>query len=439
MVKTRKDLCAAALYATVKGCFIKKFSQVPSPDGKAKAKIPAGISIIDCLMSGVALFALKFPSLLQYDVKRRYPRIANNLKVLFGIQQTPCDTYMRERLDVVDPQSLRGAFKAIFADAQRGKALESYQYLDGKYLLSLDGTGHFCSGAIHCENCCVKESGNGQATYYHQMLAAVIVHPDQRQVIPLAPEPILKKHGATKNDCERNAAKRLLEDVRREHPRLDLIVVEDSLASNGPHIQELRKHKMSYILGVKPGDHTFLFDWVRGSDKQTHEKIDEGGTSHKYSFVNGVPLNDVHFNLQVNFLEYWETDKKGNQQHFTWITDIELKKSNVSAIMKGGRARWRIENNTFNTLKNQGYNFEHNFGHGYRNLCTVLGLLMMLAFLIDQVQELTCQVFKKVRKLTGSYSSLWENIRALFIYFELKSWADLMDRLIEANTPHNTS
>ena len=419
MVKTRKDLCAAALYATVKGCFIKKFSPIPSTSGKAKAKAPTGISIIDCLMSGIALFALKFPSLLQYDIKRRYPRIANNLKVLFGIQQTPCDTYMRERLDEIDPQSLRGAFKAIFSNAQRGKALEAYQYLNGKYLLSLDGTGHFCSGSIHCENCCVKESRNGQTTYYHQMLAAVIVHPDQRQVIPLAPEPILKKHGATKNDCERNAAKRLLEDVRREHPHLDLIVVEDSLASNGPHIQELRKHQMNYILGVKPGDHAFLFDWARDSDKQTHEKIDEKGTSHKYSFVNGVPLNDAHFDLKVNFLEYWETDKKGNQQHFTWITDIELKKSNVSAIMRGGRARWRIENNTFNTLKNQGYNFEHNFGHGYRNLCTVLGLLMMLAFLIDQVQELTCQVFKKARQLTGSYSSLWENIRSLFLSFSL--------------------
>jgi hypothetical protein len=247
-----------------------------------------------------------------------------------------------------------------------------------------------------------------------------------------------QKDGTKKNDCERNAAKRLLEDVRREHPHLGIIVVEDSLASNGPHIQELQKHEMSYILGVKPGDHAFLFDWVRHSDKQTYEEVDDEGTLHQYSFVNGVPLNDTHFDLEVNFLEYWETDKKGNKQHFTWVTDIELKKSNVSAIMKGGRARWHIENNTFNTLKNQGYNFEHNFGHGYQNLCTVLGLLMMLAFLIDQVQELTCRVFKKARQLTGSYSSLWENIRALFIYFDLESWNDLMDRLIEANTP-NTS
>ena len=123
MLKTRKELCAQGLYATVKGCFIKKFLQASCHDVKTKTKVKTqtGISIIDCLMSGVALFALKFPSLLQYDIKRRRPLVANNLKVLFGVQQTPCDTYMRERLDVIEPQSLRSAFKAIFAVAQRGK------------------------------------------------------------------------------------------------------------------------------------------------------------------------------------------------------------------------------------------------------------------------------------------------------------------------------
>jgi len=272
-------------------------------------------------------------------------------------------------------------------------------------------------------------------TYYHQMLAAVIVHPDQKQVIPLAPEPILKQDGATKNDCERSAAKRLLENIRREHPHLPLIVVEDSLASNGPHIKELQKHNMSYILGVKPGDHTFLFDWIKDLEMERYEVIDlEEGITHVYSFANEVPLNDTHFDLKVNFLEYWETDKKGNVQHFSWVTDFKLTQENVKLIMKGGRARWHIENNTFNTLKNQGYNFEHNFGHGYKNLCTVMALLMMLAFLIDQAQELCCMVFKKARKLTGRYSTLWEIMRTLFVFYNLESWDDLFLKIIEGFT-----
>ena len=89
------------------------------------------------------------------------------------------------------------------------------------------------------------------------------------------------------------------------------------------------------------------------------------------------------------------------------MTDIPLDASTVEVVMRGGRARWKIENETFNTLKNQGYHFEHNFGHGRKQLCSVLTLLMMLAFLVDQVQALCDIFFQKARKGDDLYS-LWE-------------------------------
>ncbi len=98
----------------------------------------------------------------------------------------------------------------FIAQVQRSKKLEAYQYYQGKYLVSCDGTGLFNSQKIHYENCCVKEHRNGSTSYYHQILCASIVHPDIKQVLPLAPEPIVKQDGATKNDCERNAGKRLI-------------------------------------------------------------------------------------------------------------------------------------------------------------------------------------------------------------------------------------
>src|SRR5207245_10273244 len=94
------------------------------------------------------------------------------------------------------------------------------------------------------------------------MLAAVLAHPDLREVLPLAPEPIQKADGDTKNDCERNAAKRLLPKIRADHPHMQFIVVEDALASNAPHIKVLQELKMSFLLGVKPGDHAFLYQHV---------------------------------------------------------------------------------------------------------------------------------------------------------------------------------
>ncbi len=382
----------------------------------------------DCLMSGLAMFLLKYPSLLSFNNAQEEENICDNLKTLYELESVPSDTYLRERLDVINPATLRPAFKSIFAMLQRGKALEPYQYLDG-YLLSIDGTGLFSSHEIHCDQCNVKNHSNGTKTYYHQMLSAVLVHPDKKEVIPLAPEPILKTDGETKNDCERNAAKRLLEDTKREHPHMKFIVVEDGLASNAPHIMLLKSLDMHFILGAKPTDHKFLFDWVSKSKCTYHEEVDEKGTKHIYKFINKVPLNESNFDTNVNFIEYWEEKKNGDKQHFSWVTDITITKLNCYEIMKGARARWKIENETFNTLKNQGYHFEHNFGHGNQHLCTVFAYLMMLAFLIDQAQQLCCNFFQAALKFQKNKRALWERMRAIFVDYIFKSWHDFYTAL----------
>ena len=214
----RRALSAPGLLRVVRACF----DEVNDPVSGRR------FSLSDCLMSGLAVFGLKYPSLLQFDRDARTDEVVRaNLRALYAIERAPCDTALRERLDEVDPRALRGVFKRVFAQLQRGKGLEGFTCLDGHYLLSVDGTGYFSSSSVHCNHCCEKHHKDGRVTYYHQMLGAVVVHPEQREVFPLAPEPIVKGDGATKNDCERNAAKRLLGDVRREHPHLKLIVVEE--------------------------------------------------------------------------------------------------------------------------------------------------------------------------------------------------------------------
>ena len=97
--------------------------------------------------------------------------------------------------------------------------------------------------------------------------------------------------------------------------------------------------------------------------------------------------------------------------------------------MRGGRARWKIENETFNTLKNQGYNFEHNYGHGVKNLATVLALLMMLAFLVDQIQQGCNKLFQAVWKGLGSKSKLWESVRSVFQILECETMEGLYQQI----------
>ncbi|MCP4458607.1 MAG: hypothetical protein GY816_11380 [Cytophagales bacterium] len=221
--------------------------------------------------------------------------------------------------------------------------------------------------------------------------------------------------------------------MRQDHPKLPLIIIEDGLASNGPHIRELHNHNLCYILGVKEGDHSFLFNYVETAHQAgkatCYEQKEKDGSTHRFRFINQVPLNGSNQELLVNFVEYWEI--KGDKvQHFSWITNFKVTKRNLFEIMKGGRARWKIENETFNTLKNQGYNFEHNYGHGKLNLSVNFALLMMLAFLVDQVQQLASTLFQAVLKKEGSKKRLWDHMRALFYTLTFNSLEDIYRALL---------
>jgi hypothetical protein len=420
-VKLRKYLNADALFSLVRSGF-EKIKDHRSGDIK--------ISLTDALMSAFAMFSLKDPSLLAFEERRSKD---TNLKTVYKINKVPCDTQMRTILDEVEPADIEPLFSDVFRQLQRGKALEKMVFMDGCYLLSIDGTGYFSSNTVHCDACSTKtNSKTGEITYYHQMLGAAIVHPDYKEVIPLAPEPIIKQDGETKNDCERNASKRFFEKLRKVHPHLRLIVVEDGLSSNAPHICELEKHKLHYILGAKEGDHAFLFDYVKSAAKDsltTELEYKNNDTVYKYRFINQAPLNASNQDLLVNFVEYWQTTPK-KTMHFSWVTDIQVTEENVSEIVRGGRARWKIENETFNTLKNQGYHFEHNYGHGDKNLSVVFAMLMMLAFLVDQAQQLACQLFQAVWEKLGSKRSLWERIRHLFFGFKFDSMESIFRALL---------
>lgn len=404
-MKIDKSLTPSGLYTIVRNGFGKV---------KEHRSGEAAIGLADILMSGFALYSLKDPSLLAFDARREEPK---NLHRVYGIEQIPCDTYLRTVLDEVEPEALRPVYQALFRQLERTKVLEQYLFMDKYYLVSPDGTGYFASQKIKCEYCLEKQLRNGETLYYHYLLGAAIVHPSQTTVLPLMPEPIMRRDGAKKNDCERNASKRFLEKLRQDHPQLPMLIVEDSLSSNAPHLQELQRHNLRFILGVKPGDHKFLFEQVaqaKADERSTSFASQEKAGTHCFHFVNQVPLNEANAELLVNFLEYWEITDKG-QQHFSWITDIPIDQTNAYLLMRGGRARWKTENETFNTLKNQGYHFEHNFGHGEKYLSVIFANLMMLAFLVDQLQQAACQLFQAALTKVGSKIRLWEKMRAYFL------------------------
>jgi hypothetical protein len=376
----------------------------------------------DILMMGFAMFALKYPSL--YDFEQQTEVEKKNLQRVYGIEKICSDTQLRDVLDSINPDFLRQLFPKKFDNLEKIGVLEEFGYKIGSttfHLISCDGVEHFSSKKVNCPCCLSKKHRNGTTTYHHNMLCAALVHPDKREVFIMDVEPIIRQDGHIKNDCERNAAKRLQENMGKKYEKYQkkyhFLLIEDALYANAPHIEQLENNHYSYILNVKPDSHKSLFAGVEAQKSvkgtRTYSYI-ENGIKHQFEYLNNVVLCHSSPSTLVNFVRYIQTDKKGKTTTFTWITNIKLTENKLIAIMRAGRARWKIENETFNTLKNLGYHFEHNYGHGQDHLSTMFAYLMLHAFYIDQLIQSCCHIFKEIEKNISTKVKIWSTIRAIF-------------------------
>lgn len=392
----------------------------------------ASINMVDILSSAFAMFSMKSSSLLSFE--KRSQAEEGNLQSLYSIDKICSDTQMREVLDRVAADGLQSGFQRLYTVLQDCRIVEEYRYWQGKTIVSVDGVEHFSSKKVHCEHCLQKQHKGSQITYSHQMLSAVLVHPDKREVFPMRCEPIINTDGCVKNDCERNAAKRLLEGLRQSYTQEKFLLVADALYANGPYIEQLQGDGHSFIIGIKPDGNKALFSQCAARQKsgQAGQYSHSGkGIQHRFCWVNNLPLNSAQAHIRVNMLYYEQLDQKGKVTTFSWITDLELRQNNVDKVMRAARARWKIEpgrraNETFNTLKNQGYCFEHNYGHGQDQLCTVLAYLMMLAFLVDQIRQYACEHFRALWQGLGTKAKLWQAIRAAFTMIQFQTIKQLL-------------
>jgi hypothetical protein len=388
-----------------------EFAQLPD-----HRRANASYSLADVLRSAFAMFSLKSPSLLAFGEQTLAEQ--KNLQAIYQIAAIPSDTQMRAVLDPVSPLPLRTLFVKLFHLLAAVGVVKQYHYWQQHVIVSIDGVEHFSSTKIHCDHCTTRRRRNAKTSYHHSGLAAVLLHPDRQEVFPLDFEAVLKPDGSRKNDCERQAAKRLCTALHERYPDLSLILVEDALYANAPHIRQITGYNWKYVLNVKPDSHQslekqFAGRRARGQVKE-HRQIDARGVQHYFAWSNDLCLCDSAVDVKVNYLLYERTDRQGQVKRWTWITNLPLRASTVERVMRAGRGRWKIENETFNTLKNQGYHFEHNYGHGYLNLATVLALLMLLAFTVDQIQQHCWKLFQQVRAGLRTKAKLWESLRSLF-------------------------
>lgn len=371
--------------------------------------------LTDLLSIAFAMFSLKDSSLSSF--REQYSVRAENLKQLYGIETLPGDTALREGLDDVNPLELQDLFKPYHELLSKEGVTKDRYVLDGYIAISIDGTQNYCSGNHSCAQCLVKNHRNGEITYYHQLLGAVAVHPNESTVFPVACEAIIKQDGSTKNDCELNASKRIIPQINKILNGEKIITIFDALYCNGPHIKALEDENMRYIIGTKGQTYVDIQVAKLKKDEEIESySWNEKGKNFTANFKNGLILNGEHQDILTNYFEVTQIDIKTEEQTFysTWITDISITQANIKELVEVGRSRWKIENETFNTLKNQGYHLEHNYGHGKRNLATNFAILTFLAFLTDQIAQHLDTDFQAAKKVCKTFKSLWEKVRSVF-------------------------
>ncbi len=400
-------------------------------DGRA---FNASYALLDALKAAFAIYSLKVPSLFQFRTMSQAED--HNLSTVYKIGRLPSDNGLRKVLDGLDPAALRVGFAHLAEHVKATGLLERYHVYEDYVALSVDGVEHFCSKKVSCPRCLQRRHRDGSVSNYHAMLSAAVVKPGLAEVLPWDHEPMTQQDGEVKNDCERTAVHRLLANFEATHPELATIFVLDALYACAPVVERIEANaRWRYLIGVKDKGHAHLFTQFDELDSQYQIPWQEGKTKgreeYAVGYANGLELNAANAEVAVNMLYALIKDAKGQETTFTFITNLELSPDNVAELLAVGRARWKIENETFNTLKNQGYHFEHNYGHGQEHLCTVMAYVMLLAFWVDQLQQAANRKFGALLTKLKTRVKLWDATRSVFRVMPVQSMDALHDQLID--------
>jgi hypothetical protein len=271
------------------------------------------------------------------------------------------------------------------------------------------------------------------------VVCGVLVAPGHNRVLPLPPEFITPQDGAEKQDCESRAARRWLARHGPGLDRLKPVYLGDDLYSRQAICESVQGLGADFLFVAKPSSHPTLMEWLAGIELACHEERIKKGRSfvtHRYRWLEGVPIRDGKDALAVNWLEIEIVNAAGKTTYKnSFVTSLAVGKDNVAELAAAGRARWKIENEAFNVLKTKGYNLEHNFGHGKQNLSALLATMNLLAFAFHTLCDLISRAWQRARKAIGARARFFQDLRSITRYLVFPNWAALIRTLIDGQPP----
>src|SRR3954451_23405174 len=359
-------------------------------------------TMADIGLSAFSLFFMQSPSFLAHQRRLEEGQGRSNCQTLFGLDRIPSDNHIRALLDPVSPDHFHPVFAEVVTELERSGGLEAFRQLGGHVLIALDGTEYHVSGKVHCQHCSTRKRGQDKIEHFHALVSATVVAPEHNRVVPLEPELIVLQDGHDKQDCESRAA-----GCGQRHARLNPVYLGDF--SRQPICEAVRAADGHFLFVCKPSSHQTIEEYLTGVELPTlTHKVKRGRErfDYRYRWLSDVPLRGDADALTVNWLMIEIVNAAGTVTYRnSFITDLEVGPDTVAELAACGRARWKIENESFNVLKNNGYNLEHNFGHGEVNLSAVFVSLNLLAFAFHTVCDLAEDLWRKAMEKMGAGSS----------------------------------
>lgn len=402
------------------------------PDQRKGPHVDGQYTMADIGLSAFGVFFMGSASFLGHQRRLEEGHGRSNCQTLFGMAKIPTDAHIRKMLDGAAP----GVFDPLFfkAIATEG-VIDPFRRLDGRVLIALDGTECFASRKIHCPRCSTRKRSDGGTEYFHAFLGASIVAPGHQRVLPLPPEFIAPQDGAEKQDCERNAAKRWLirhgPDVKPLRP----VFPGGDLFACQPIAGAVQQAGGNFIFTCKPASHQTIAEYIKGAELEEHREtvvIRGKRATAVYRWLSNVPVRGTADALVVNWFSVETLNSKGERTyHNTCVTDLPVTAGTVAELAPSGRARWKIENETFNVLKTDVYNLEHNFGHGKKTPASILVTLNLLAFAFHTTARLSVIAWRKAVTARGATYRFFEHLRTVTAYVVFETWDHLL-RSIEA-------
>jgi len=387
----------------------------------------------DIGLAAFSVFFMQSPSFLAHQRQLAKGHGRSNCQTLFGMDRIPTDNHIRALLDPVPPERFFPVFRDALVALEGSGGLSDFRRLGDHVLIALDGTEYHCSAKVRCPQCSTRARTGGKTEYFHTLVAASIVAPGHSRVVPLEPEFVVPQDGHEKQDCESRAARRWLSSHGPRYARLNPVYLGDDLYARQPVCEAVLESGGHFLFVCKPSSHPTIEEYLTGIElSERVEKVKRGRDwiVHRYRWLCDVPVRADAEALEVNWLGIEILNKAGEVTYRnSFITDLPVNANNVAELAACGRARWKIENETFNTLKTKGYNIEHNFGHGQHHLSAVLATLNLLAFALHTVCDLAKGLWRQAHDRIGPRMRFFQHLRTLTDYEVFSTWQRLLEKM----------